>query len=270
MHTRLAMSVVIQVPSNTTTVYVYDVTSDDGQVVLRSAIQIVTATEGPDSGSLPIEKDKVNEEGKVEEEEDESNGGGSLSEKPFACGLCKRKCWTADNLRTHFLTMHTQDRPHACNDCGKKFALRCHLARHATNVHGGQRPFVCEICGRAFTQRGHHTAHVRRHGGARPFPCNVCDKRFKDRSGLVQHTRRHTGERPYPCNDCDRAFYRRSDLTAHRRLHARGTEVVVVEAETPATTDTIDNDNGGQVTFETLLNEGIQWPLEGETTQPQE
>lgn len=286
------MSVVIQVPPNTTAVYIYEAGSN-GEAVLRSMVRIATtvtttktdcvAAQGtnrtgtPEIDAMLLPPKERPESGKHDGEEACKNMWGKHatavgSEKPFACDICGSRFTTRPHAKTHFLMVHCKEKPHACNTCDAKFAKSHQLARHVTNQHDGVKPFACDVCGKNFAQRGHYNVHMKRHRGVRPYPCNYCDKRFKDRSGLVQHAQCHTGEKRFACHVCDRAFFRRNQHTAHMRLHTHAaTEVERVVArqgqqQEPKTSLDIGNghsvSNGDRIALETLLEHGIQWPLE--------
>ncbi|XP_046902460.1 zinc finger protein Gfi-1-like isoform X1 [Hypomesus transpacificus] len=82
---------------------------------------------------------------------------GAALERPFACGLCRKRFVQESDLRKHRVN-HARQKQFACPLCHKSFVCPSQLRVHQ-NVHTGERPFGCRQCGRSFS----HPSNLKRH-----------------------------------------------------------------------------------------------------------
>ncbi|XP_067400631.1 zinc finger protein 271-like [Emydura macquarii macquarii] len=138
-------------------------------------------------------------------------------DKPYPCGLCKRRFRWQSTLSRH-QSCHAAKKLHPCPRCPQSFGSQLALKRHQLR-HAEEKPFSCSLCHKQFRWRSYLSVHRRVHLEHGPYQCSLCDKRFVFKRDFVTHYGFHTGERPYPCSCCARSFRKQSHLTDHLRIH---------------------------------------------------
>ena len=69
------------------------------------------------------------------------------------CPHCSYHCERTDKLRTHLMTVHSEERPYPCNFCEKRFKLKDKLNMHVNTVHLKKKPFDCMYCNQVFGRK---------------------------------------------------------------------------------------------------------------------
>ena len=113
-------------------------------------------------------------------------------EKIFSCYDCDKVFDSIDEIKTHYITIHSalspekNDEPFVCDVCGKGYSFKSSLIDH-NRIHTGEKPFVCDVCKKGFTAGSNLKIHQRIHTGEKPFVCEVCEKDFSQRSSFDRH-----------------------------------------------------------------------------------
>jgi len=154
---------------------------------------------------------------------------------PFACDICGRGFARKDKLKSHILSLHTQNETPStsqlpsgafkCDICFEIFPSTSQLDRHQ-NFHKGEsfyqgvKRFSCDACDKMFVSKRTMETHKRViHLGESSHKCSICNKPFAKLYDLKTHQVVHTGERPHSCDVCNKTFSVKSSLKEHMRLH---------------------------------------------------
>lgn len=116
----------------------------------------------------------------------------SISRKKYPCPECVLVFPTANRLRNHFITVHTDDF-FACPHCGLRFDTRHKFNRHLI-IHTGEKSFVCDVCSKAFNRQSTLNQHMWIHSSIKKWVCRVCEKPFNQKVCWKTHMRSHHPE----------------------------------------------------------------------------
>lgn len=137
------------------------------------------------------------------------------------CHICNTPLSTANVLKRHIESVHTNKRKYKCDFCDKTFNYMEALQSHR-RIHTGDRKYVCEICGLGFVSNSAlkvlfiylqlHTKYIifiikfviffllylqghqnskNAHTAAMNFECDICNQQFKTKLNLTQHIKLH-------------------------------------------------------------------------------
>ena len=136
----------------------------------------------------------------------------AISNVPYVCDICERKCSTPSKLESH-IRIHTGEKPYSCRFCTKKFTQKIHIKGHekvhVTKGHQiknnkSEMIHFCKVCKKDFIGPENLEIHEKLH--TTPYFCEICGRKCPTPSQLECHKRTHTGEKPYSCSFCNLNF----------------------------------------------------------------
>ncbi|XP_063231848.1 zinc finger protein 345-like isoform X2 [Bacillus rossius redtenbacheri] len=153
-------------------------------------------------------------------------------DKPYACGFCKERFFSAAGLVVHEC-VRGADSCLECGECRRRFRSREALTRHRA-THGPVRGLQCELCGLLCERKGalrrhvlaHHRPpdHSKRGHSLIHYRCKPCGKTFTGSRDVLAHESTHRGvdadgstSPPLVCGFCTERFPDPRVLARHRR-----------------------------------------------------
>ena len=95
------------------------------------------------------------------------------------CHICAFKCRTNSTLKTHMMTVHSDERNFPCDQCSYAAKTKAFLRKHIASKHVEvvEKKWVCSICGKCFHAQCNMNTHIKNvhHKSERSKrPCDVC------------------------------------------------------------------------------------------------
>ena len=162
---------------------------------------------------------KMEKEGDVVREENESNFVDLYVKSNLICSICEKTLSSNFYLQHHMLYVHNDKKMFVCEFCMKTFKAPNHLKLHTQRLHNKNKHYFCNQCTANFGLQYDLKVHAKTHVKDNKFICEFCDKILANQRSLEEHRRTHTYERPYPCTStgCGLRFGQRKTLRVHSR-----------------------------------------------------
>jgi len=154
--------------------------------------------------------------------------------KRFQCEMCKEKFINNSNLKVHMKVCTGKIKEFKCKKCGDVQHNKTDHIEHLARVHNVVKKHGCPICHKQLKKTSDLKKHMATHSNQKPFTCEVCGKKFKTESYVKVHMKSHFPDGQIP----------EHLLTATVKPAADNASAATAEADTSATVETVDDQNG--------------------------
>jgi KRAB domain-containing zinc finger protein len=170
------------------------------------------------------------------------------------CSKCRKSFGDAEQLKTHFNSVHGRIQLLKCDICitffehwdglmkhlqsrhsdelkafqrtqsQKLFTTKNNLVPNGKSVNEKTKPFQCLQCQKMLGSKTILTRHVQAvHEKLKPFQCLHCQKMFSFKPNLTRHVQAvHENLKPFQCPKCQKVFTVRGTLNWHvKHIHAK-------------------------------------------------